>query len=70
VPHIIFAKLYNFNCVDQIKFNLISFLTLNDYSVYFFSQEYKQDNVKKHGEGIREDVMCFHGFIFIIYHLT
>jgi len=41
-----FAKIYNFNYVYQIRFDLISFLSLNDYSVYSFSQEYKQDNVK------------------------
>jgi hypothetical protein len=57
--------------VDQIGFNLSSFFTLNDYNVYFLSHEYKQGYAKKqHGEGIREDVMCLHGFIFIIYHLT
>ena len=57
--------------MDQIGFNLSSFFTLNDYNVYFLSHEYKQGYAKKqHGEGIREDVMCLHGFIFIIYHLT
>jgi hypothetical protein len=42
-----FAKIYNFNCVDQIRFNISSFLTLNYYLVYFLSQEYKQDYVRK-----------------------
>jgi hypothetical protein len=51
--------------VGQIRFNLISFLTLNDYSVYFFSQEYKQDNVKKHGEGIREEKLVSDPFVII-----
>jgi hypothetical protein len=50
-------------CVIYEIFNI-------DYSVYSFSQEYKQVKVRKHGEGIREDVMCCHRFIFIIYHLT
>jgi hypothetical protein len=49
-----FAKIYHFNYVYQIRLYLIvliSFLSLNDYSVYSFSQEYKQDNVTR-GSGL------------------
>jgi hypothetical protein len=42
-----FPEIYHFNSLYQIRFYFISFLSLNDYSVYSFSQEYKQDNVTK-----------------------